>query len=155
MRYPKASALDLDRIPQSVEIGKSEVIREGIDGTIVAFGAMLEQAIAAAELLEGDLDVGVINARFVKPIDVEMVREVLGNGRFVVTFEEGARMGGFGSAFLECAVEERLDTRAIRMLALPDEFIEHGDRNELLADHGLSPQAIAETCREAVGSGVR
>lgn len=151
IRYPKASALTMDRTPDPIEIGKCEVIREGSDGTIVAFGAMLEQAIAAAESLADDLDVGVINARFVKPIDVDMVRDTLSNGRFVVTVEEGARMGGFGSAFIECAVAERLDTRGIRHLALPDEFIEHGDRNELLHDHGLSPDAIAATCREAAG----
>ena len=137
-------------MPEPIEIGKSEVIREGSDGTIVAFGAMLEQAIAAAEMLEGDLEVGVVNARFAKPIDVEMVRNTLSNGRFVVTVEEGAKMAGFGSAFIECAVEERLDTRSIRVLALPDEFIEHGDRNELLADHGLSPDSIAQACRESV-----
>jgi 1-deoxy-D-xylulose-5-phosphate synthase len=150
IRYPRASALELDRVPAPIEIGKSEVIREGCDGTIVAFGAMLEQALAAAEMLEGDLDVGVVNARFVKPIDVEMVRSTLGNGRFVVTVEEGAKMAGFGSAFLECAVDEKLDTRGVRVLALPDVFVEHGDRNELLADHGLSPAAIAQACRESV-----
>ncbi len=155
LRYPKASALELERIPEAIAIGKSEVIREGADGTIVAYGAMLDQAIAAAEMLEGELDVGVINARFVKPIDAQMVRETLDHGRFVVTVEEGARMGGFGSAFLECAVEERLDTRAVRVLALPDEFIQHGDREELLAEHDLSPQAIAQACRDAVPSGVR
>ena len=112
---------------------------------------VLEQAIAAAELLAGDLDVGVINGRFAKPIDADMVRRTVADGRFVVTVEEGAAMGGFGSAFIECAVQQRLDTRGIRTLALPDEFIEHGDRNELLHDHGLSPQAIAQTCREASG----
>lgn len=155
LRYPKASALDLNRTPQSIEIGKSELIRDGSDGTIIAYGAMLEQAMAAAELLEGDLDVGVVNARFVKPIDVQMVRDTLSGGRFVITVEEGAKMGGFGSAFLECAVDERLDTRSVRTLALPDEFIEHGDRGDLLATHGLSPQAIAQSCREAVPSSVR
>ena len=115
---------------------------------------MLEQAIAAAELLEGDLDVGIVNARFVKPIDAQMVRDTVDKG-FVVTCEEGTKMGGFGSAFLECAVEERLDTRGIRTLALPDEFVQHGDRDELLADHDLSPQGIAEACRQAVGSRIR
>jgi 1-deoxy-D-xylulose-5-phosphate synthase len=155
IRYPKASALDLERVPAEVEIGRSETIREGSDGTIVAYGAMLEQAIAAAELLEGELDVGVINARFVKPIDDQMVNETLSDGRFVVTLEEGAKMGGFGSAFIESAVDKKLDTRAIRLLALPDEFIEHGDRNDLLATFGLDPQAIAQACRDAVPSSVR
>ena len=74
---------------------------------------------------------------------------------FVITLEEGTRMGGFGSAFIECAVDQQLDTRTVRVLALPDEFIEHGDRNQLLADHGLSPQAIAQSCRDAVPSSVR
>jgi 1-deoxy-D-xylulose-5-phosphate synthase len=152
IRYPKASALELDRQPDPIEIGKSEVIREGSDGTIVAWGAMLEQAVAASDILsEEGLDVGVINARFVKPIDEQMVRRTLTHSRFVVTVEEGARMGGFGSAFTECAIEGQLDTRGLRVLALPDEFIEHGDRNELLAEHGLSPEAIAETCRAAAG----
>ena len=154
IRYPKASALDLERIPEPIQIGKSETIREGADGTIVAFGAMLEQALEAAELLEGDLDVGVVNARFVKPIDAEMVRDTLGSGRFVVTVEEGAKMGGFGSAFIENAVEQGLDTRSIEILALPDEFIEHGDRNDLLDTHGLSPRRIAETCRLAAPQNV-
>jgi 1-deoxy-D-xylulose-5-phosphate synthase len=152
IRYPKASALELDRQPDPIEIGKSEVIREGADGTIVALGAMLEQALAASDLLlEDGLDVGVINARFIKPIDQQMVRQTLADGRFVVTVEEGARMGGFGSAFTEAAIDGQLDTRSLRVLALPDEFIEHGDRNELLDDHGLSPDAIAQTCREAAG----
>lgn len=155
IRYPKASALTMDREPQAIEIGKSEWIREGTDGTIVAYGAMLEQAMAAAEMLEGDLNVAVVNARFVKPIDDAMVRDVLDSGRFVVTVEEGARMGGFGSAFLESATQQRLDTRGVRLLALPDEFIEHGERNDLLADHLLSPLAIAQACRESLTSTFR
>ena len=154
MRYPKASALELDRTPDPVQIGKSEVIRDGADGTIIAFGAMLDAAIAAAELLSGELDVKVVNARFVKPIDIDMVRESLSGGNFVVTVEEGAKMGGFGSAFLEAAVAERLDTRLVHTLGLPDEFINHGDRSDLLDEHGLSPEAIAKTCRTAVPSRV-
>lgn len=148
IRYPKASALQLEREPEPIAIGRCEWVREGTDGTIVAYGGMLEQAIAAAESLEGDLSVGVVNARFAKPLDVEMVRKTLGDGRFVVTVEEGVA-GGFGSAFVEAAVTERLDTRPLVSLHLPDRFIDHGDRNGLLADVGLSPEAIAEACREA------
>ena len=155
IRYPKASALQLEHTPEPVEIGKSETIREGRDGTIIAYGAMLDQAIAAAELLRDELDVGVINARFVKPMDIDMVRQTLVDGNFVVTLEEGARMGGFGSAFIECAVAEQLDTRLIKVIALPDEFIEHGDRSDLLDKHGLSVQKIAQSCRDSVTSNVR
>ena len=152
IRYPKASAVQLGHQPAPIEIGQSETIREGEDGTIVAFGAMLENAIAAAELLSADgLNVGVVNARFVKPIDQEMVRRTISDGRFVVTAEEGAKMGGFGSAFLECANALRLDSRCVTTLALPDQFIEHGDRNQLLDEWGLSPQGIAQACRDAAG----
>jgi 1-deoxy-D-xylulose-5-phosphate synthase len=155
IRYPKASALQLEHTPAPVEIGKSETIRAGTDGTIIAFGAMLEQALEAAETLKDELDVAVINARFVKPMDLEMVRESLTDGKFVVTIEEGAKMGGFGSAFIECAVSEQLDTRSIRVLALPDEFIEHGDRGDLFDQHGLSVPKIAETCRTMMNSCVQ
>lgn len=153
IRYPKASALELTHTPAPIEIGKAEWIRHGEDGTIVAYGAMLEQAIAAAEKLDGELSIGVVNARFVKPIDLEMVRQSLEGGKFVVTLEEGTIVGGFGSAFLESAADQGLDTRMIRRLALPDEFVEHGDRPALLADQFLSADGIAGICRQSA-SGV-
>lgn len=147
IRYPKASALERGESVPQIEVGKSETIRSGADGTIVAFGAMLENALAAAELLKDELDVTVINARFAKPIDHEMVRRSIEMGRFVLTVEENTVVGGFGSAFLESAVAQRLDTRIVKTLGLPDQFVEHGDRNDLLHDCGLSPEAIAEQCR--------
>lgn len=149
IRYPKASALELSHEPTPIEVGKAEWIRRGSDGTIVAFGAMLEQAIAAAEQLEGELDVSVVNARFVKPIDADMVRQSFESGRFVVTLEEATGAGGFGSAFLECAADQRLDTRRLHRLALPDGFVPHGSRPELLDGCGLSSESIVAICREA------
>jgi len=152
IRYPKASALELDHTPAPIEIGKAEWIREGEDGTIVAYGAMLEQAIAAADRLSGELSIGVVNARFVKPIDHEMVARSMAEGRFVVTLEEGTIVGGFASAFLESAADQQLDTRQIHRLALPDAFVVHGDRPDLLDDFSLSPEGIAEVCRGAASS---
>ncbi|KAA5547055.1 1-deoxy-D-xylulose-5-phosphate synthase [Roseiconus nitratireducens] len=149
IRYPKASAMKCSRSVPAIELGKSEVVRPGEDGTIVAFGAMLENALAAAELLEQELDVEVVNARFAKPIDAAMVRRSITNGRFVLTLEENTVVGGFGAAFLESAVAQRLDTRGVQVLGLPDTFVEHGDRNDLLQQNGLSPKAIAQRCREA------
>lgn len=153
IRYPKASAPDFGHQPADVAFGKCEWIRRGNDGTIVAFGAMLEQALAAAESLEGELEVGVVNARFLKPIDREMVRETLADGKFVITLEEAVAAGGFGSAFLEAASDLRLDARQVTRMALPDQFVEHGDRNDLLSNFGMSPEGIADRCRAAVGSG--
>ncbi len=96
------------------------------------------------------LEVGVINARFVKPLDREMILDAVENSPFVITVEEGALAGGFGSAVLEAAADARLDTSRIRRLGIPDEFIEHGERAELLADLGLDAGGIARACRQAV-----
>jgi len=148
IRYPKTTAQTFERVKKPIELGRSEIIQWGTDGAIIACGAMLQQAIAAAELLKRDgLDVAVINARFIKPLDMQMLAKVFDECRFVVTVEEGALMGGFGSAVLETACEQGWDTRIMRTLGIPDRFIEHGDRNELLADAGIDPAGIAKTCR--------
>ncbi|MEI7462196.1 MAG: 1-deoxy-D-xylulose-5-phosphate synthase [Pirellula sp.] len=148
IRYPKTTAQTFERVKKPIELGKSEIIQWGTDGAIIACGAMLQQAIAAAELLKrSGLNVAVINARFIKPLDMQMLTKVFDECRFVVTVEEGALMGGFGSAVLETACEQGWDTRIMRTLGIPDRFIEHGDRNELLADAGIDPAGIAKTCR--------
>ena len=124
------------------------MIHWGTDGAIIACGAMLQQAISAAEILKKDgLDVAVINARFIKPLDMAMLTQVFEECRFVVTLEEGALMGGFGSAVLEAACAQGWDTRILRTLGIPDQFIEHGDRNELLRELGLDSAGIAKTCK--------
>jgi 1-deoxy-D-xylulose-5-phosphate synthase len=148
IRYPKTTALSFDRPIQRIELGKSETLRWGTDGAIIACGASLQQAIAAADILKDDgLDVAVINARFIKPLDVAMLARVFDECRFVVTIEEGALMGGFGSAVLETACAHGWDTRILRTLGVPDRFIEHGERNDLLSDLGLDPAGIVKTCR--------
>ena len=148
MRYPKTTAQSFERPVQPIELGKSEVIHWGTDGAIIACGAMLQQAISAAEILKKDgLDVAVINARFIKPLDMVMLAQVFEECRFVVTLEEGALMGGFGSAVLEAACAQGWDTRILRTLGIPDQFIEHGDRNELLKELSLDPLGIAKSCK--------
>jgi 1-deoxy-D-xylulose-5-phosphate synthase len=149
IRYPKTNAIRFERIEKKIELGKSEVVRWGTDGAIIACGPMLEQAMHAAEkLAEEGLDVTVVNARFIKPLDTELLGRLFAESRFIVTVEEGAAMGGFGSAVLEEACKNGWDTRSMRALALPDRYIEHGERNELLADLGLDADGIARTCRE-------
>jgi 1-deoxy-D-xylulose-5-phosphate synthase len=149
IRYPKATAQTFQRPAQPIELGKSEVLRWGTDGAIIACGAMIQQSLAAAELLKQEgLDVAVINARFIKPLDLQMLTKVFEECRFVITVEEGALMGGFGSAVLETACANGWDTRIMRTLGIPDRFIEHGDRNELMAELGLDPKGIAAVCRQ-------
>jgi 1-deoxy-D-xylulose-5-phosphate synthase len=128
-------------------LGKSEVLSWGLDGNIIACGTMLPQAFAAAERLKADgLSVGVINARFVKPVDEDMIVKAAGAG-FVITVEENALMGGFGSAVLEAANRRGVTTDRFRILAIPDEFVEHGDRDELLADLGLDANGLVRAAK--------
>ncbi|MCA9079456.1 MAG: 1-deoxy-D-xylulose-5-phosphate synthase [Planctomycetaceae bacterium] len=138
IRYPKTTSEIIERPHSPIELGKSEVIRWGEDGMFVAFGALLPQCIAAADRLAKDgLDVGVINARFLRPLDTEVIFRAIQETGFVLTVEENTLVGGFGSAVLEAANEAGLPTHTMRRLGLPDRYIEHGERHELLADLGL------------------
>jgi 1-deoxy-D-xylulose-5-phosphate synthase len=153
LRYPKANAVDLPRTPTPVELGKAEVLEWGRDGAILCAGAQLADCLAAAATLKAEgLDVGVVNARFVKPIDREMVERALRECSFVLTVEEGALMGGFGSAVLEAAADMGLNAAHVKRLGIPDHFIEHADREELLADLNLDAAGIAGACRELAGN---
>jgi 1-deoxy-D-xylulose-5-phosphate synthase len=149
IRYPKAKAESIARQPAGIELGKSETVRQGDDGTLVACGAVLPTCVEAADKLREDgLEVAVINARFIKPLDTETVLKAVESSPFVITVEEGALMGGFGSTVLEAACDAGLDTSRIRRLGVPDRFVEHGDRGELLAGLGLDAPGIMRTCRD-------
>jgi 1-deoxy-D-xylulose-5-phosphate synthase len=116
---------------------------------ILCCGTLASTCLQAAESLQHDgLKIGVVNARFVKPIDREMIARAVRECAFVVTVEEGALMGGFGSAVLEAACDAGLETCRIHRLGIGDEFVEHGDRQELLAHLGLNAAEIARVCRE-------
>ncbi len=149
IRYPKAAAEAIRREPAPVKLGTAEVIRRGTDGMIVACGTLLGSCVKAAERLAAEgLEVGVINARFVKPLDIETILAAVRDCPFVLSVEEGQLAGGFGSAVLEAASDAGLDTSRIRRLGIPDRFVEHGSRAELLADLGLDTEGIAEACRQ-------
>lgn len=152
IRYPKENALEVTRKLQPVELGRAEVFSWGRDGIILSYGTMLAASLQAAEKLRQEgIDVGVVSARFAKPLDRGILQRALQETRFLVTVEEGMLMGGFGSAVLETACELGLETRNIRRLGLPDEFVEHGERDDLLAGLGLNGDGIARACREMSG----
>ncbi len=149
IRYPKAAAETLDRERAPIELGRAEVLDWGQDGVLIACGTLLTNCLkAAAELREEGLDVGVINARFVRPLDTETLLKAVENAPFVITVEEGALAGGFGGAVLEAASDAGLSTAHVRRLGVGDHFVEHGERGELLADLGLDAAGIARKCRE-------
>jgi 1-deoxy-D-xylulose-5-phosphate synthase len=153
IRYPKATTEDAGTmVPgerMTVELGRAEVFDWGRDGVIIACGTLLPNCLkAAAKLREEGLDVGVINARFIKPLDTEVILKAIETSPFVLTVEEAALMTGFGSAVLEAASDAGLSTSHIARLGLPDRFVEHGERAELLADLHLDTVGIARKCRE-------
>jgi len=133
------------------EPGVSRRLRAGTDATLVAYGALAQQAMAAAELLQAEgIEVGVIDARFCKPIDGVMLESVLRSGRPVLTVEDHATQNGFGTAVLEHAVTHRLPTERITVLGLPDRLVAHATRKEQLAEVGLDAAGIAASVRTAL-----
>ena len=132
-------------------LGKCRVMHEGPHATLLAYGAMVATALEAARRLEEeDLYVSVVNARFAKPIDADMVTTAVTHGAPVVTIEDHALIGGFGSAVLETANRLGLPTDAIIRLGLADRFYEHASRGAQLAQAGLDAVSIAATVRRAV-----
>ncbi len=153
IRYPKANSEVVDRQITPIELGRSEVLDWGQDGMLIACGALLPNCVKAAEQLRAEgLDVGVINARFVKPLDTETILRAIESSPWVIAVEENALAGGFGSAVLEAAADAGLPARHVRRLGIPDRFIEHGERGELLADLGLDVAGIVNAARSAAAA---
>jgi 1-deoxy-D-xylulose-5-phosphate synthase len=153
MRYPKANLEKVERIHAPVEMGKAEVWDWGEDAMIIAFGSLFPNAVKAAQKLrEEGLSVGVINARFAKPLDRETILKAVEEASVVVTVEEGTLEGGFGSAVLEACNVAGVDSRHVIRLGIPDRFIEHAERNDLLAELGLDAAGIATAVRQRVGA---
>jgi len=158
LRWPKAP-FRLDSLPGNdapVELGRSVTLRTGDDLALVAYGAMVEPCLVAAERLAADgIEATVVNARFAKPIDVQACADAATRHPLVVTVEDHARAGGFGSAVAESLLDA--DVRGARLvrLGLPDRFIEHGSRGQLLQRYGLGAGEIAERCAHELGRTLR
>ncbi|MSR45655.1 MAG: 1-deoxy-D-xylulose-5-phosphate synthase [Planctomycetes bacterium] len=145
IRYPKAATTAPGRPIAAIELGRAEVLREGDDVALIGYGPMSEMALEAATLLDAaGVSSTVVNARFARPLDGEFYRGMLASHRFAATIEEAALNGGFGSAVLEFAAREDSGAR-IRCLGVPDRFIAHGTRPELLAELGLTPTGVRDT----------
>jgi 1-deoxy-D-xylulose-5-phosphate synthase len=152
LRYPKANLESVERSATPVELGKAEVYDWGEDGCFIVYGTLFPACVQAAERLKGEgLHVGVINARFCKPLDRDVILKAVEQLPAVIAVEEGTLEGGFGSAVLEAANAAGLDTRSVVRLGLPDQFVEHGERGELLASLGLDVNGMCKAMRTALG----
>jgi 1-deoxy-D-xylulose-5-phosphate synthase len=152
MRYPKTNLDKVERLPAPMELGQAEIYEWATDGALIAFGSLFAMCVKAAEKLRDEgIELGVINARFAKPLDKTTLLKAVEDLPLIVTIEEGTLEGGFGSALLEAANSAGLDTRHVVRLGLPDHFVEHAERPELLAELGLDVNGICRAVRRALG----
>ncbi len=149
VRYPRGSGpgVEIRKELQALPLGKGELRRQGNRIAILAFGSMLGPAFAAAE----ELDATLANMRFVKPLDDDLVRQLAREHELLVTVEEGAVMGGAGSAVAECLAAAGL-TRPLLHLGLPDRFVDHGDTAVLLAEVGLDQAGLVAAIRSRIAA---
>jgi 1-deoxy-D-xylulose-5-phosphate synthase len=155
IRFPRGegAGVSLDAQLVAIPIGRAEVLAEGRDVVFLAVGAMVRPALAAAEILRGrGVDAGVVNARFVKPLDTEVLDRIAASDAFVFTVEDNAVAGGFGSAVDEYWVARGYDDASLKNLGLPDRFIEHGDRDGLMAELALDAAGLVKAALEVVGA---
>ncbi|TLD42441.1 MAG: 1-deoxy-D-xylulose 5-phosphate synthase [Candidatus Jettenia ecosi] len=153
IRYPKEDIPEekQDSHDKTFEIGKAEVLREGVDGALLAYGAMVYRCLGAAEKLsKKGIEVMVVNARFAKPLDKGLLLSLVKNHKLILTVEDHALMGGFGSAVLELITSEGEDANKIVRMGIPDRFIEHGPRNLILKNLNLDEDGIANRFIEAL-----
>jgi 1-deoxy-D-xylulose-5-phosphate synthase len=154
MRYPRGNGIgvSLDREPEKLEIGKAELLRDGGEVAIVAYGSMVHPSLeAATHLAREGVETTVINARFAKPLDSALLLVLARTKRLIVTVEEAYLAAGFGAAVLELLEENGMQdkVRLVRM-GVPDRIVTHGDAKLLLAKYGLDADGIYTRVKEAV-----
>jgi 1-deoxy-D-xylulose-5-phosphate synthase len=147
LRYPRGNGWKgvLEEEIREIPVGKAELLEEGKDILILAIGSTVKPALEAARYLRGQgVSPAVVNARFVKPLDRELILPLCAEIRQVVTVEENALQGGFGSAILELLEEERLSGVRLKRLGIPDRFIEHGSPEILRRQSGIDAAGIQQ-----------
>lgn len=151
IRYPRGKTVKprLERRRAPIADGKAEIILEGADAAILAVGSMVWPSFEAVKLLAADgINCALINMRFMKPLDRELLKDIAARTKRLVVVEDGAEKGGFGSAVLEFFEKEKINDLAIKRIGLPDKFIEHGKKEILFEIYGLYAKGIAEEVRK-------
>ncbi len=147
LRYPRGRGVGvpIDNPPAPIEIGKGEILTKGNDVLILAIGRMVTEALKADALLRSDgIAATVVNCRFVKPLDTELILALAKKNPTIITVEENVRQGGFGSAVLECIADSGINGIQVKRIGLPDGFIEHGSQQILRAKYEVDAQAIVK-----------
>ncbi|MEK5185491.1 1-deoxy-D-xylulose-5-phosphate synthase [Solibacillus sp. FSL R5-0449] len=153
LRYPRGNGLgvEMDAEMKALPIGSWEVLREGTDAVILTFGTTIPMALKAAEQLAYQgIDVRVVNARFIKPMDEGMLHEIMQENLPILTIEESLLQGGFGSAVLEFAIDKKYRNVQIERIGIPDEFIEHGEVDLLLEEINVTAEEAVKRITQLV-----
>jgi 1-deoxy-D-xylulose-5-phosphate synthase len=155
IRYPRGTAYaGLEEYRAPIELGKSEWIYREDGVCIMALGNMVEVCEEAREILKKEgIHVSLVNARFVKPLDTEMIRESCRNHSLIVTVEDGVKDGGFGMQVLKCLADEGI-SKEVLCMGIPDRFIHQGSIPELRKEIGLDAEGIAESIRKKLSIGL-
>lgn len=150
IRYPRGNALGVEIKPFSlIPIGKGEIVERGNDAAIIAIGNMVDIGMKArAELAKENIDIEVVNARFVKPLDAELLKDVFSRHKKVITLEDNVITGGFGSAILEFMNQQKINDVDVIVHGLPDKFVEHGTPDELFRDLKLDASGVTEIIKD-------
>ncbi len=155
IRYPRGSGfgVTLDEELRLIEMGKAELMRDGRDLVLLPIGASVYPAMEAADRLAREgIDACVVNCRFVKPLDADLVCDLARSHKHIITVEENVIAGGFGSAMLEALGERGINDVAVRRLGINDRFVEHGSQAIIRAKYRLDADSIAAAAREMVGA---
>ena len=153
VRYPRGRGVGvpLEETPRPLEIGKAEVVRPGGDIAVFAIGSTVHPALEAARRLEDSgISVAVVDSRFVKPLDAELLCSVASGVKKILTVEENVLMGGFGSAVLEMLQDRGLSGVSVRRLGVPDVYVEHATQAELRRMYGIDAEGIEKALRGMV-----
>ena len=151
VRYPRGSGLGvtLDSDLKPIPIGKGELLSSGEDIAIIAIGAGVAPAMQAAQRLKSEgISVAVVNARFVKPLDTELITSVASEAKALITVEDGALQGGFGSAVLECLADQNVNNIRIKRIGIPDIFVDQGPQHLLREQCGITADGIYKVAKE-------
>ena len=145
IRYPRGNSYFLDKGKyEPIKLGEYEVINKGKDIAVIAIGNMVKQAIDSMDILkEKGIEPTIVNARFLKPIDEAILRDIFNNHKYIVTIEDNVIIGGFGSRINKFLIDNNYDNKILN-IALEEEFIPHGDINSLYEAYGLSAKCIAQ-----------
>lgn len=147
IRYPRGNGLgvEIDQDVKDIPLGSWEILAEGQDAVLLSFGPLLNVCLEAAkQLSDQGISVQVVNCRFLKPLDFDMLRQIFAMNQPIVTVEESMLAGGFGSSILEYSREQDWNTNLVKLLGIPDQFVEHGEVCQLLSDLHLTVENIVQ-----------